>query len=164
MLRGRWLRSNCIHSIISRRRRECGCVLSRWERFRYPCKNNEPRSPVTTGVLVFGVRPPKGRLQYRVELASHDRAAVVQHLAESTWLPNRSFFCSVFVTTKAVQWLSTSASRATADSATARKRVLVKPVGKSVAATTEPINKLPMGGETMQTANARIDAAKRGRK
>lgn len=34
--------------------------------------NKEPRPRETTGALVFGERPPKRRLQYKVELAWHD--------------------------------------------------------------------------------------------
>ena len=162
--------SDCIHSIISRlgasrriipgRGRTSGCRAAR-SQFG---NNKEPRPRETTGALVFGVRPPKRRLQYKVELALHERAAIVQHLAESEWLPNRSSFYGVFVAGKCAQSRFLSARRATADSVTAAKRALVKSVGKSASATTDNISKLPKGDETMRTGNGLIVNVRRKRK
>lgn len=126
--------------------------------------NKEPRPPETTGALVFGVRPPKRQLQYKVELASHERAAIVQHLAECEWLPNRSFFCSVFVAGKHAQSRSLSARRATGDSVTAAKRALVKFAGKSAAATTDNISEVPKGDEIMRNGNGPIVKVRQRRK
>ena len=129
----------------------------------HQCENSEPRSPETTGALLFGW-PPKGQLQYKVELASHEWAAFVQRLAESRWPLNLSSFYGVFVKTKAAEWLSSSACRVTVVSATALRRALIKPVCRSAAATTEIISKVPKGDETMQTGNVRIVTANPGRK
>ena len=46
------------------------------------CDNSEPRPPETTGALMFGW-PPKEALHYKLKLASHIRAAIVQRFAES---------------------------------------------------------------------------------
>ena len=72
--------------------------------------------------------PPQGALQYRVKLASHERAAVVQRLAEFRWLPHLSFCYGVFVAGKTAESLFLSACRVTADSVTAVKGALIKPV------------------------------------
>ncbi len=126
-------------------------------------ETSEPRPPETTGALVFGW-PPKGRLQYKVELASHERAAVVQRLAESGWLPNLSLFYGVFVRTKAVERLSSSACRVIADSATAVKHALIKPVYGSVAHTTVSISKLSKDEKAMPNGKGLVVNAKRRRK
>lgn len=126
------------------------------------CENNEPRSLETTGVQVFGW-PPKGR-SVLVELASHERAAVVQRLAESRWLPKRSSFDGVFVATTAVPCLSSSASHVIVDSATALRRVLIKYVDASVAYTTASISEVSTDDETMRTGNGPIFFASRRKK
>jgi len=108
--------------------------------------------------------PPQGALQYRVKLASHERAAVVQRLAEFRWLPNLSFCYGVFVARKTVESLSLSACRVTADSATAAKGALIKPVYGSVANTTVSISKASTDDEIMRTGNRLIVDAKRTRK
>jgi len=108
--------------------------------------------------------PPQGALQYRVKLASHERAAVVQRLAEFRWLPNLSFCYGVFVAGKSVESLSLSACRVTADSATAVKGALIKPVYGSVANTTVSISKASTDDEIMRTGNRLIVDAKRTRK
>ena len=46
------------------------------------CDTSEPRSPQTTGALMFGW-PPKEALHYKLKLASHIRAAIVQCFAET---------------------------------------------------------------------------------
>jgi len=158
------LRSNGMHSIISRGRRDGWRVVWVWEQVGHSCEDNEPRPPAATGVLVFGVGPPKGRLQYRVEQASHDRTAVVQRLAGSRWLANRSYCYSFSVATKAAEYPSTCVSRVSAASATAPRHALVKFVCKSAVCTTETISKRLMDGETTQTANVRIGTANQGRK
>lgn len=125
-------------------------------------ENSEPRPPKTTGALMFGW-PPKGR-SVQVKLASHERAAVVQRLAESEWLPNRSFFYDEFVVKTAVVSRSTSASRVIAASVIAAKHVLSGPAYKSAAVTTRNISEPLKGDGTTQTGSARIATAKRGRK
>jgi hypothetical protein len=129
----------------------------------HQCENSEPRSPETTGALLFGW-PPKGAAPVQVELASHEWVAFVQRLAESRWPLNLSFFYSVFVKTKAVEWPFSSASRVSVDSAIALRRALIKPVYRSAAATTEIISKVPKGDETMQTGNVRIVTENQRRK
>jgi hypothetical protein len=99
-----------------------------------------------------------------VELASHERAAAVQRLAELGWLPNQSFFYGVFVAGKIASSRSLSASRAITDSATAAKRAHTKPVYKSAGATTESISRVSTGSEIMQTGNVRIVTARQGTK
>jgi len=130
---------------------------------RYLRENSEPRPRETAGALVFGW-PPKGRLQHKVELASHDPAAIVQRLAESRWLPNLSLFTGVSVATKAVECLSSSASRVTADSATAVKRAGIKPVCGSAANTTASISSVSTDNGITRTGNGLIVDAKRRRK
>ena len=83
---------------------KASCGAGEWVSVSEMSENNEPRPLETTGALVFG-QPPKGQLLHNVELASHDRVAVVQRLAEFTWLSNRSFFCGVCVRTKGVECL-----------------------------------------------------------
>ena len=130
---------------------------------RYLRENSEPRPRETAGALVFGW-PPKGRLQHKVELASHEPAAIVQRLAESRWLPNLSLFTGVSVATKAVECLSSSASRVTADSATAVKRAGIKPVCGSAANTTASISSVSTDDGITRTGNGLIVDAKRRRK
>ena len=126
------------------------------------CENNEPRPPETTGALVFGW-PPKGR-SVQVELASHERAAVVQRLAESGWLPNRLFLSGVFVAGKRAESRSLSASRATVDSATAVLVAVNKPAEKTSANTAESISRVSKGEGATRRGNGRIAYAKRKRK
>jgi hypothetical protein len=108
--------------------------------------------------------PPQEALQYRVQLASHERAAVVQRFAESRWLSNLSSCYGVFVAEKTAASLSLSAWRATADSATAVEGALIKPVYRSVANTTASTNKAPTDNEIMRTGKGLIVDAKRKRK
>ena len=126
-------------------------------------ENNEPRPLETTGALVFGW-PAKGLLQYKVELASHERAAVVQRLAESGWPSNLSLFYGVSVRTKAVERLSSSACRVIADSATALKHALIKPVYGSVAHTTVSISKLSKDEKAMPNGKRLVVNTKRRKK
>lgn len=155
--------AGCVRGIISRQGREA--VVSsgaetgqsqRWE-------SNEPRPHVTTGVLVFGW-PPKGGAPVQVELASHERAAIVQRLAESRWLPNRSFYSGVCVATKAVRGHFSSACPVTGDSSTAVRPAGNKPVYESVGNTTASISKVSTDGGTMRTGNGPIVSAGRARK
>ena len=162
-LRGKSAGGGCAPSIISRQGRETFRSSRARTKGIQQCENNEPRPRETTGVLMLGW-PPKGRLPYKVKLASHERAAIVQRLAESWWLPNRSFFCGVSVATKAVGWRSSSASPVTADSSTAVKRVPLKPVYESVANTTVSISKVSTDGGTMRTGNGLIAGARRAKK
>ena len=118
-------------------------------------EDSEPRPLETTGALVYGWAP-QGRIHYKSKLASHERVAIVQHLAESRWPPNRSFSCGVSAATKAVESLCSSARRVTADSATAEKRAAIKPVYGSVADTTVSISKVSTDDETTRTGNERI--------
>jgi hypothetical protein len=104
---------------------------------------------------VFGW-PPKGLLQYKVELALHKWAAFVQRLAECRWPLSLSCFYDVFAETKTAEGLSSSVYRVTADRATALRCVLIKLVDGSVATTIEIISKVSKGDETMQTGNVRI--------
>jgi len=122
------------------------------------CDNSEPRPPQTTGALMFGW-PPKEALQYKLKLASHRRAAIVQRLLSPKWPPNQSYCTSVFVVT--VERPSTSARAVTVDTATAVKRALIKPAYESVAATTAKIEKVSKGDEIMRTGNVRIDVAQK---
>ncbi len=127
------------------------------------CKNSEPRPRETTEALMYGW-PPQEALQYRVKLASHKRAAVVQRFAESRWLSNLSSCYGVFVAAKTAESLSSSACRVATDSATAVKSALIKPVCRSVASTTANTNKTPTDDETMRTGKGLIVDAKRTRK
>ncbi len=162
MFKGKVFGSDCVHSIISRLGREAvGCLAGM--SMTQLCKDSEPRPPETTEALMYGW-PPQGALQYRVKLASHERAAVVQRLAEFRWLPNLSFCYGVFVAGKSVESLSLSACRVTADSATAAKGALIKPVYGSVANTTVSISKASTDDEIMRTGNRLIVDAKRTRK
>lgn len=142
------------NNIISRLRREAGGSSLARKRMKQLWENSEPRPPETTGALVFGW-PPKGR-SVQVELASHERAAVVQHLAESGWLPNRSFLSGVYVAGKRAESRSLSASRATADSATAVLVAANKPAERSSATTTESISKVSRGEGATRRGNGRI--------
>ena len=159
----KWIEKGRETNIISRQRRESVASSRGSTRVSQQCENSEPRPPETTGAQLFG-RPPKGRLHYKVKLASHEWAAFVQRLAESRWPLNLSSFYGVFVKTKAAECLSSSACRVTVVSATALKRALIKPVYTSAASTTEIISKAPKGDETMLTGNVRIAPAKQGRK
>lgn len=151
------------NSIISRLRREAvGSFLAR-TRVRQLWKNIEPRPPETTGALVFE-GAPKGPLQYRVKLASHDRAAVVQRLAGSEWLPNRLFCYGVFVAGKIAASRSISAGRAITDSATAVRAAASKRAKRSNANTTANISKVLRGEGVTQSGNGRIANAERKRK
>jgi len=107
---------------------------------------------------------PEGAAPVQVGRASHEPAAVVQRLAESRWLPNLSFFTGVSVATKAVECLSSSASRVTADSSTAVKRAGIKPVCGSAANTTASISAVSTDDGIMRTGNGLIVDAKRRRK
>lgn len=127
------------------------------------CKDNEPRPPKTTEALMYGW-PPQEALQYRVKLASHERAAVVQRFAEFRWLSNLSFCYGVFVAGKTVESLFLYACRVTADSATAVKGALIKPVYGSVANTTASINEASTDDEIMRTGKGLIVDAKPTRK
>ena len=70
-------------SLISRRRRETvRSSRANEKRVSLLCDNSEPRSPETTGALMFGW-PPKEALHYKLKLASHIRAAIVQCFAET---------------------------------------------------------------------------------
>ncbi len=154
--------SNCIHSLISRLVREvigCLAVMD----LTQLCKNSEPRPPKTTEALMYGW-PPQEALQYRVKLASHKRAAVVQRFAESRWLSNLSSCYGVFVAGKSVENLSSSVCRVTADSATAVEGALINPVSRSVASTTANTNKAPTDDEITRTGKGLIVDAKRTRK
>jgi hypothetical protein len=126
----------------------------------YLGENSEPRPRETAGALVFGW-PPEGAAPVQVGRASHEPAAVVQRLAESRWRPNLSFFTGVSVATKAVECLSSSASRVTADSATAVKRAGIKPVCGSAANTATSIRAVSRDDRTMQTGNGLFVDAKR---
>jgi len=126
-------------------------------------ENSEPRPPETTGALPFE-GAPKGPLQYRVKLASHDRAAIVQQVAKSGWLTNRSFFCDFFVAKTAAVSPSSSANRVIGDSVTAAKRARSRRVDKSVAGITGNISEPLKVGGTTRTASVRIVIAKRVRK
>ncbi len=162
MFEGMAFGSNCIHSLISRLGREvigCLAVMD----LTQLCKNSEPRPPETTEALMYGW-PPQEALQYRVKLASHKRAAVVQRFAESRWLSNLSSCYGVFVTRKTAESLSLSAWRATADSATAVEGALINPVSRSVANTTIGISKASTDDEIMRTGKGLIVDAKRPRK
>ena len=161
MVEGRAFGGKCIHSLISRLGREIiGCVAVMMTQLR---KNSEPRPPETTEALMYGW-PPQEALQYRVKLASHKRAAVVQRFAEFRWLSNLSFCYGVFVAEKTAESHSSSACRATADSATAVEGVLIKPVYRSLASTTVNTNKAPTDEEIMRTGKGLIADAKRTRK
>ena len=127
------------------------------------CKNSEPRPPETTEALMYGW-PPQEALQYRVKLASHKRAAVVQRFAEFRWLSNLLSCYGIFVAEKTAENLSSSASRATADSATAAESALIRPVYRSVVSTTVNTNKVPTDDEIMRTGKGLIVDAKRTRK
>ena len=126
-------------------------------------KDSEPRPPKTTEALMFGW-PPQGALQLLVKLASHERAAVVQRFAEFRWLPNLSSCHGVFVAGKTVESLSLSACRVTADSATAVKGALIKPVYGSVANTTVSISEASTDDEIMRTGKGLIVDANPTRK
>ena len=108
--------------------------------------------------------PAEEALQYRVKLASHERAAVVQRFAEFRWLSNLSFCYGVFVAGKTVESLFLYACRVTADSATAVKGALIKPVYGSVANTTASINEASTDDEIMRTGKGLIVDAKPTRK
>ena len=99
-----------------------------------------------------------------MKLASHERAAVVQRLAEFRWLPHLSFCYGVFVAGKTAESLFLSACRVTADSVTAVKGALIKPVYGSVANTTIGISKATTDDEIMRTGKGLIVNAKRTRK
>ena len=163
MFKGKAFGIDCIHSIISRLWREAVGCLAAGMNMAQLCKDSEPRPPKTTEALMYGW-PPQGALQHRVELASHERAAVVQRLAEFRWLPNLSFCYGVFVAGKTAESLFLSACRVTADSVTAVKGALIKPVYGSVANTTIGISKATTDDEIMRTGKGLIVNAKRTRK
>ncbi len=127
------------------------------------CEYNETRPNKTKDSPMFGW-PPQEALQYRVKLASHERAAVVQRFAEFRWLSNLSFYYGVFVAGKTVESLSLSACRVTAVSATAVKGALIKPVYGSVANTTASISEASTDDEIMRTGKGLIVDAKPTRK
>ena len=81
--RGKSVGNAYLHSIISRLWREAVRSSRTGEmRVTLTCDNSEPRPPETTGALMFGW-PPKEALHYKLKLASHIRAAIVQCFAES---------------------------------------------------------------------------------
>ena len=82
----------CVQGLIPRLWREASILSRLWresvrssragkKRVNLLCDNSEPQPLQTTGALMFGW-PPEEALHYKLKLASHIRAAIVQHFAE----------------------------------------------------------------------------------
>ncbi len=159
VLRGESIGNVYVQGIISRPWRDAVRSSRAGEmRVSLLCNNSEPRPPQTTGALMFGW-PPKEALQYKLKLASHRRAAIVQRFAETQMATKPVVLHQRFVVT--VERPSTSARAVTVDTATAVKRALMKRAWKSVAATTAKIEKVSKDDEIMRTGKVSIDAAQK---